>query len=102
MARVLEFFSAGCPLCVSFKNEVEVGKCGPCELKIVNVRSPKSRELIQKYGIRIVPTLVIDGQVKIEGRLNEPWMCSDEFYAMLKRKYPLVNVAFPPPAKPER
>ena len=91
MPRVLEFFSAGCPLCVSFQQEVEVGKCGPCEMRAVDVRAPASRELMQKYGVRVVPTLVIDGEVKVEGRLNEPWMSGDEFYAKLKAKYPVFN-----------
>lgn len=48
MARILESFSAGCPLRVSFQNEVEAGKCGPCELKIVDVRKPASRELAKR------------------------------------------------------
>ena len=95
MARKLEFFSAGCPLRVSFQNEVEIGKCAPCELEIVDVTAPANHERAEKYGVRVVPTLVIDGKVKVEGRLREPWMCSEGFYEMLERKYPLVRPSQP-------
>lgn len=91
MAHVLEFFSGGCPLCTSFQHEVEVGKCGPCELHVINVKSPASRARVKKYGVRVVPTLVIDGKIKVEGRINQPWICGDDFYAMLEQRYPLVN-----------
>lgn len=90
MAHVLEFFSGGCPLCTSFQQEVEVGKCGPCQLEVVNVKDARSRPQIKKYGVGVVPTLVIDGRIKVEGRIDEPWVCGDEFYAMLARKYPLI------------
>lgn len=53
--------------------------------------SVASRPRMKKYGVRVVPTLIIDGKIKVEGRLNEPWVCGDDFYAMLERKYPLVN-----------
>lgn len=94
MARVLEFFSGGCPLCLSFQNEVELGKCGPCQVEIIDVRNPEARRRMKKYAVRVVPTLVVDGKIKVEGRINEPWMCGDEFYAMLQEKYPLVNARF--------
>lgn len=89
MGRNLEFFSAGCPLCTSFQAEVELGKCGPCELRVLDIRDPKSQPGIRKYNVRVVPTLIIDGKIKVEGRLDEPWMCGDDFYARLEKKYSL-------------
>lgn len=92
MAHVLEFFSGGCPLCTSFLHEVQVGKCGPCRLRVFEVAKARNRARVRKYGVRVVPTLVIDGKIMVEGRIDEPWICGDDFYAMLEQRYPLVNV----------
>lgn len=89
--RSLEFFSAGCPLCVAFQNEVELGKCKDCRLEVVDVHGPDAKARMKRYGVRVVPTLVIDGRVRVEGRLDEPWICGDDFYEMLAEKYPLPN-----------
>lgn len=96
MGHVLEFFSADCPLCQSFLTEVEVGKCAGCELKVHDVRDPASKPSMSRYHVRVAPTLVIDGKIKVEGRIAEPWMCGEEFYAMLLQRYPLINAAFRP------
>ncbi len=90
MGRKLEFFSAGCPLCVQFQEDVELGKCGTCDLEIIDVKDQASRRRVKKYDVRVVPTLVIDGRVKVEGRIAEPWVCGDEFFTMLERTHPLV------------
>lgn len=91
MPHHLEFFSAGCPLCAGFLNEVELGKCGSCTVEVVDVRRPESRSRLRRYGVRVTPTLVIDGRIKVEGRLDEPWVCGDEFYRHLEERYPLRN-----------
>jgi hypothetical protein len=46
--------------------------------------------LARQYGVRVVPTVIIDGEVKIEGRPDIPFVCSDEMYAHFKERYPLT------------
>jgi hypothetical protein len=46
--------------------------------------------LARQYGVRVVPTVIIDGEVKIEGRPDIPFVCSDEMYAYFKERYPLT------------
>jgi len=46
--------------------------------------------LARNYGVRVVPTIIIDGEVKIEGRPDSPFVCSDETYAHFKKRYPLT------------
>lgn len=87
--RHLELFSAGCPLCTSFERELILGKCAGCRLDVIDLRKAEAGERARRYDVRVAPTLVIDGRVKVEGRLEEPWVCGDEFYAMLEEKYPL-------------
>ncbi|HVL86730.1 MAG TPA: thioredoxin family protein [Candidatus Thermoplasmatota archaeon] len=102
MPHRLELFSSGCPLCVSFQREVEVGKCGPCELEVIDVRDPSAKPRMEAYGVRVVPTLVVDAAIKVEGRLDQPWMCGDEFYAMLAQRYPLANARLKERSGPTR
>jgi hypothetical protein len=85
----LEFFSAGCPLCTSFEQEVLIGKCRDCRMEVIDLEHPEARARARRYGVRVAPTLVIDARIKVEGRLDEPWMCGDDFYRMLEARYPL-------------
>jgi len=46
-------------------------------------------DLVRRYGVRAVPTIVVDGRIKVEGTPDFPWMCGDEFYAWLEKRFPL-------------
>ena len=91
MRHTIEVFTAGCPLCRSALTAVEVGKCASCVVIERDLRagSPEDRERAHAYGVRAVPTIVIDGRIKVEGTPDFPWMCSDAFYRELLAKYPL-------------
>ena len=64
MARTIEVFTAGCPLCDETVQRVKhaVAQCG-CT---VITRAPDSPEA-QRYGIRAVPAIVVDGQLVFTG-----------------------------------
>jgi len=81
-------FSSGSPLCVEIIDQIEAGKCAGCQLTVYDVS--KNTSLIPEYGIRVTPTIIIDGEVKIEGRPDIPFVCSDETYAHFKERYPLT------------
>lgn len=89
--HVIEVFTAGCPLCRSTLGMVEIGKCASCVLieRDVSRQDATVRRLVEEYGIRAAPTVVVDGKIKVEGKPDFPWMCSDEFYARLEREFPL-------------
>jgi hypothetical protein len=44
---------------------------------------------MKKYGIKAVPTTIIDGKIKVVGISDFPWICGDDLYMKLKRDYPL-------------
>ncbi len=69
-------------------DEIEAGKCAGCHLIIYNLS--ESLELARNYGVRVVPTVILDREVKIEGQPDIPFVCSDETYAHFKERYPLI------------
>jgi len=83
----IEVFSGGCPLCVEVVNEIEAGKCAGCQLKVHDIS--ESVELARTYGVKVIPTVVIDDEVKIEGPPDIPFVCSQETYDHFRRTYPL-------------
>jgi len=69
--RKIEVFSAGCPLCDETLQLVKkaVSACG-CE---VIERRCSEKELCaeaKQYGVRAMPTVVVDGKIVFEGRIN--------------------------------
>ena len=93
MPHRIEVFTGNCALCREALDLVEAGKCGTCELVERNLaREPNiHQDALQRYGVRAVPTIVIDGRIKIEGTPDFPWICSDEFYRRLEARYPLLH-----------
>lgn len=87
MPHRIEVFSAGCPLCRKVITEIEVGKCSGCQLNVYDISENMADA--ERYGVRVVPTTVIDGEVVIEGRPDIPFMCSDETYAYFRQHYPM-------------
>ena len=82
-------FKTDSSLCTEIVDEIEAGKCARCELTVYNVSDHGA--LARKYGVRVAPTVIIDEEVKIEGRPDIPFVCSDETYAHFKEKYPLLH-----------
>ncbi len=70
--RLIEIFTAGCPLCEQTLNlfKKAVSACG-CEVIERRCSGPERWKPAQRYGIRTVPTVVVDGEVVFEGRINE-------------------------------
>jgi thioredoxin family protein len=88
MPHKIEVFSADCPLCNRVVDEIEVGKCAGCQLIVYNLS--ENFELARSYRVRVVPTVIIDGDIKIEGRPDIPFVCSEEIYDHFKERYPLT------------
>ena len=58
-------------------------------MEVLSVNDPKTRPETTRYSISAVPSIVIDGKIKVVGIPAFPWFCGEEFYTMLERKYPL-------------
>lgn len=70
---------------------IEIGKCQGCKTTMYNVNrmDDELKKSMRNYGINSVPTVIIDGKIKVVGIPDFPWVCGDDLYIMLKQKYPL-------------
>jgi len=89
--HTIEIFSANCPLCRHVIEVIEIGKCHSCNQIIydVNNMTEEIKVKMKAYGVKAVPTTVIDGKIKVEGIPDFPWICGNDLYKKLRKEYPL-------------
>ena len=89
--HVIEIFSANCPLCKHVIDDIEIGKCEGCNQIVydINNMTEETKTKIVNYGVKAVPTTIIDGKIKIVGIPDFPWICDEDLYKRLEEKYPL-------------
>ena len=70
-ARIIEVFSAGCPLCNETLDLVtkSVLSCG-CEVLERRCEGTNGWDEAKRYGVRAMPTVVVDGKIVFEGRIT--------------------------------
>ncbi len=65
--RKVEVFTAGCPLCDDTVKLVNSLACPSCDVKVYDLRegcaTQECRDLAQRYGVKTVPAVVVDGQI---------------------------------------
>jgi len=65
--RIVEVFTAGCPLCDETVKLVRDLACSNCEVQVYDLRegcaTNECREKASEYGINRVPAVVIDGKL---------------------------------------
>lgn len=66
-----------------------MGKGQGCEQIIYNINSMTEglKTKMKVYGVKAVPTTVIDGSIKVVGISDFPWVCGDDLYERLKDDY---------------
>jgi hypothetical protein len=96
--HTIEIFSAGCPLCTYVSDVIEVGRCRGCTQIVldVNQATEEVEGKMREYGVHAVPTIVIDGEIKITGIPPFPWVCDEDFYRRLREDYPLRDTGRAP------
>ncbi len=60
--RIVEVFTAGCPLCEETVTLVQKLSCPSCEVTIHDLREA-GMEKARQYGVNSVPTVVVDGKI---------------------------------------
>jgi protein-disulfide isomerase len=89
--HTIEIFSADCPLCKHLTDDIQIGKCEGCNQVVydINNMTEDIKQKMKIYGVKSVPTTVIDSTIKIVGIPDFPWICSEDLYSKLKKDYPL-------------
>lgn len=69
--RQIEVFTAGCPLCDDTLELVKqsVSACG-CEVIERRCAGTECCAEAKEYGVRVMPTVVVDGKIVFEGRIS--------------------------------
>jgi len=69
--KTIEVFSAGCPLCNETLELVKnaVSDCG-CEVIERRCSGSACCDEAKHYGVKAMPTVVVDGQIMFEGRIT--------------------------------
>jgi len=72
MGHKIEVFTAGCDLCKETMEVIRKTACSECTITEYNIREKCESEICVKkakeYGVKAVPTIVIDGKITVEGR----------------------------------
>lgn len=89
--HTIEIFSANCPVCKEVTDVIEIGRCQGCKQLVydVNNMTNEIKLKMKNYDVRAVPTTVIDGEIKVVGIPDFPWICGNDLYCKLKAQYPL-------------
>lgn len=62
--RIVEVFTAGCPLCDEAVKLVKELACSNCEVQVYDLHATNEfREKASGYGIYRVPAVVVDGKL---------------------------------------
>ena len=68
----IEVFTAGCDLCKETMEMIRKTACSECTITEYNIREKCESEVCirkaEEYGVKAVPTLIIDGKITIEGK----------------------------------
>ena len=62
MARTVEVFTAGCPLCEPVVALVQRIACGQCEVTIHNLHEPVGARRAQEAQVHRAPMVLVDGK----------------------------------------
>ncbi len=87
--HLIEIFSANCPLCRHITDDIQIGKCEGCNQIVydINNMTEEIKVKMRDYGVKAVPTTVIDGNIKVVGVPDFPWICGNYLYKKLKSEY---------------
>ena len=61
--KQIEIFSAGCPVCDETIALVSQLACPSCEIEVLDMQKPPVAARASGYGIRRLPSVVIDGKL---------------------------------------
>ncbi|HZB73197.1 MAG TPA: thioredoxin family protein [Nitrososphaeraceae archaeon] len=76
-------------MCKHIIDEIQIGKCEGCNQTVYDINNitDEIKSKMRDYGIKSVPTTIIDSKIKIVGIPDFPWICSEDLYKRLEKDY---------------
>jgi len=68
MGKMIEVFTADCPLCKETLELIKKEACSECEVIERRCSGDECSEPAKNYDIKAVPTVVVDGKIAIVGK----------------------------------
>lgn len=68
MSKKIEIFTADCPLCKEAVELIKKEACSECEVIERRCSEGECDCAMKDYGIKAVPTVVVDGKIAIVGK----------------------------------
>ncbi len=59
--RIVEVFSAGCPVCEPTVELVRSLACPDCDVQVLDMRTDAAQAKARAYGVRRVPAVAVNG-----------------------------------------
>ena len=80
--HTIEIFSANCPLRKHIVEDIEIGRCEGCKQIVydLNDMTEDINTKMKHYGVKAVPTTIIDGSIRIVGIPNFPWIAGKIYF----------------------
>ena len=61
--RIIQVFSAGCPVCEQTVELVKRIACNSCDVTVLDLHDAKIARKAEEFGVKSVPAIVIDGKL---------------------------------------
>lgn len=61
--RIVDIYTAGCPICYETVKMIEDLACPSCEVNILDLNDPEVTRRAAALSIRSVPAVVVDGEL---------------------------------------
>ena len=61
--RMIEIFSAGCPVCKEAVEQVKGISCSSCEIKVLDMNDPVVATRARDLGVKSVPAVAVNGKL---------------------------------------
>jgi glutaredoxin 3 len=59
--RLVEVYSAGCPVCDKTVQKIQAMACSSCEVRVLDLNDSETAQKAAALSIRSLPAVVIDG-----------------------------------------
>jgi len=61
--RMIEIFSADCPVCQGAIRRIKDAACPSCDIRVLDMKRPEVQRTAAALGVKSVPAVAVDGKL---------------------------------------